>query len=138
MIVLDTNVVSEPLRLAPNPAVVKWLDDQPAETLYLSVTSLAELKVGIAMLAPGKRRRHLESGLANLLKSLFGPRFLDATSETASFHADVVARAARQGVAISLADAQIAAIAKQHGFAVASRDVIPFKAAGLQVIDPWP
>jgi hypothetical protein len=72
-----------------------------------------------------------------MLESLFGPRLLDATREAAGFHAQVVARAARRGIAISFADAQIAAIAKQHGFAVATRDVIPFEAAGIDVIDPW-
>jgi predicted nucleic acid-binding protein len=137
VIVLDTNVVSEPLRSAPHPAVVKWLDAQMAETLYLTVTSLAELKVGVALLPQGRRRRHLETGLSNILESLFGPRLLDANREAAGLHAELVARAVRQGIAISFADAQIAAIAKQHGFAVATRDVIPFEAAGIEVIDPW-
>jgi hypothetical protein len=137
VIVLDTNVVSEPLRAAPHPAVVKWLDEQIAETLYLTVTSLTELKVGVAMLPPGRRRRHLEAGLSNMLMTLFGPRLLDATADVAGLHAELAARAARAGVSMSFADAQIAAIAKQHGFAVASRDVVPFEAAGIDVIDPW-
>lgn len=137
MIVLDTNVVSEPLRLAPDAAVVRWLDNQNAETLYLTVTSLAELNVGIALLPRGKRRRHLETGLSRLLTSLFGPRLLDAECAAAGLHAEIVASVARHGIRISFADAQIAAMAKHHGFAVATRDVTPFKAAGIDVIDPW-
>lgn len=137
MIVLDTNVVSEPLRPAPDQRVIRWLDGQPVESLYLTVTSLTELKLGIAMLPAGKRRNHLENGLSDLLISLFGPRLLDVPREAASLHAELAAHAARKGVAISFADAQIAAIAKQHAFAVATRDVIPFEAAGVAVIDPW-
>jgi toxin FitB len=76
MIILDTNVVSEPMKSDANPAVQDWLDRQLAETLYLTATSLSELLVGIEILPEGKRRDGLAAGLADLLATLFGPRIL--------------------------------------------------------------
>ena len=137
MIVLDTNVISEPLRPQPELAVVAWLDRQARETLYLTVTSLAELETGLALLPPGRRRSALERGLSSLIAGYFGPRILAVTADVAPVHAAIAAAAQRRGAAISFADAQIAAIAKVHGFAVATRDTAPFLAAGLDVIDPW-
>ena len=66
MILLDTNVVSEPLKLAGDVGVVTWIDAQIIETLYLSTISLAELRFGIAALAPGKRRDSLHTSLEPL------------------------------------------------------------------------
>jgi toxin FitB len=137
VIVLDTNVISEPLRPEPDFAVVAWLDRQARETLYLTVTSLAELETGVALLPPGKRRSGLENGLSALIAQFFGPRILAVTAEAAHVHAAIAAAAQRRGAALSFADAQIAAVAKVNGFAVATRDMAPFLAAGLVVINPW-
>ncbi|NJM30041.1 MAG: type II toxin-antitoxin system VapC family toxin [Rhizobiales bacterium] len=137
MIVLDTNVISEPLREIPNLNVRTWLDTQLADDLYLTTTSLAELQVGVAIMPHGRKRLHLEERLAALLQRLFGERFLAADRKVALMQAELVARARAKGVAINFADAQIAAIANAHGFAVASRDVAVFEAAGVEVINPW-
>lgn len=137
MIILDTNVVSEPMRPQANAAVLDWLDRQVAETLYLTATSLAELLVGIGLLPQGRRREQLKSSLAELLGVLFRGRILAFDAEAATRYADIVARARGNGQMISVADAQIAAIAATHGFHVATRDTGPFVAAGVPVIDPW-
>ncbi|MBN9560404.1 MAG: type II toxin-antitoxin system VapC family toxin [Alphaproteobacteria bacterium] len=137
MIVLDTNIVSEPMRPSGNPAVQAWLDRQVAETLYLTATSLAELLVGVALLPAGKRKEGLGAALADLIEALFGPRVLAFDRQAAREYASLVSRTRAGGHVIAVADGQIAAIAIAHGFSVATRDTAPFIAAGVPVINPW-
>ena len=137
MIILDTNVVSEPMKRHGHPAVQAWLDRQVAETLYLTAISLAELLVGIAILPDGKRKAGLEVALTELLESLFGTRLLPFDGPAAKAYAALVGRARAQGLTLSVADAQIAAIAAVHGFTVATRDTVPFTAVGVPVLNPW-
>jgi hypothetical protein len=137
MIILDTCVISEPMKARANPAVTAWLDRQAAETLYLTATNLSELLTGIELLPGGRRKRGMAAELRELLERLFGERFLDFDREAAVAYAVLVSRAAAKGLAISVADGQIAAIAAVHGFAVATRDTTPFLAAGVTVVNPW-
>ncbi len=137
MILLDTNVVSEPMGLQSDPAVGAWLDRQVAETLYLAATSLSELLVGIGILPAGRRRDGLDAALDDILGRLFGARILPFDREAATTYAALVARARAGGHAISVADGQIAAIAQVHGFSVATRDTAPFVAAGVPIVNPW-
>ena len=137
MIVLDTNVVSEPIKPNGHLAVQTWLDRQAAETLYLTTTSLSELLLGVEILPDGKRKEGLSAALNKLIQRLFESRILPFDQEAARAYAPLVARARSVGHAISVADGQIAAVASQHRFTVATRDVGPFAAAGLAVINPW-
>ena len=137
MIILDTNVVSEPMKPNAHPAVVAWLDQQVAETLYLTATSLAELLVGIEVLPGGKRKEGLDAALAELVSRLFGSRVLPFDHHAAMAYARLVNRARTNGRIISVADGQIAAIAAVHGFTMATRDTEPFVATGVPVINPW-
>lgn len=137
MIVLDTNVVSEPMKLNGNPAVLAWLDRQVAQTLYLTSTSLAELLVGIEILPDGKRKEGLSAALIELIEVLFTGRILPFDTAAATLYGPIIGRARNAGRAISVGDGQIAAIAAAHGFKVATRDTAPFIAAGVEVIDPW-
>jgi predicted nucleic acid-binding protein len=137
MIVLDTNVISEPMKPLADPVVQSWLDRQAAETLYLTATNLSELLFGIESLPDGRRKREISTSLRELLDQLFGTRFLSFDREAAAAYAVLVSRAMGKGIAISVADGQIAAIAAVHGFAVATRDTAPFFAAGIAVINPW-
>jgi predicted nucleic acid-binding protein len=137
MIVLDTNVISEPLKPRANPAVIRWLDAQDPETLYLTATALSEVLIGIALLPAGRRKRGLELAMQSLQTRLFAGRFLSFDREAAIAFALLGSRATAKGYPISVADCQIAAIAAVHGFAVASRDTAPFIATGVPVINPW-
>ena len=137
MIVLDTNVVSEPMKSNGSRSVQDWLDQQVAETLYLTATSLSELLVGVEMLPDGKRKGGLQVALGELLVMLFGARILPFDQQAAIAYASLVSRARIAGCPISVADGQIAAIAVVHGFTVATRDTAPFVAAGVPVINPW-
>lgn len=137
MIVVDTNVVSEPLKPNGSQAVLDWLDRQVADTLYLTATSLSELLVGVDSLPQGQRKDGLKSELNGLLARLFSGRILPFDQIAAIRYAEIVARARRSGRAIGVTDGQIAAIASIPGFAVATRDVAPFISAGVKVINPW-
>lgn len=137
MILLDTNVVSETLRPAPEPRVVAWIDAQPLETLYLSAITVAELRAGVALLPAGKRRAVLHENLEKRVLPLFVGRILAFDATCTPAYAALLARTRAAGVAIAAADAYIAASAATVGFAVATRDARPFVAAGLTVVNPW-
>ena len=137
MIVLDTNVVSEPLRLAPDQAVLDWLDAQEPQTLYMTTVNLAELLAGVEVLPAGRRRDALAQALSTQVVALFGGRILPLDAEAAKVFAKTCASAQAHGNAMEFADCAIAAIAGAHGFAVATRNTRDFKGAGVEVIDPW-
>lgn len=136
MIVLDTNVVSEAMKAAPNPAVLAWLDEQAAETLYLSSVTLAELLFGIDAVSAGRRKDALVQTLDGLLR-LFGDRVLAFGTDAALHYGELAVKARAAGKGFPTPDGYIAAIANARGFTVATRDVAPFQAAGLTVINPW-
>lgn len=136
MIILDTNVISEPLRQNPRSEVLAWLDAQVIETLFLTAISLAEVRYGIASLTEGKRKRTLLTGFEDELLPLFAGRILPFDEGSSRSYADLRATARANGTALGDFDALMAAMAKQHGFAVATRDTSPFEAAGISVINP--
>lgn len=136
MIVLDTNVVSEAMKPEPDPFVLAWLNEQAAETLYLSSVTLAELLFGITALPAGKRKSMLAKAL-NGLMGLFGERVLPFDADAARHYAELAMTAKSSGRGFPMPDGYIAAIAASRGFIVASRDTSPYEAGGLQVINPW-
>ena len=137
MILLDTNVVSEPLRPAPNERVVAWIDAQALETLFLSAITVAELRAGVALLPAGKRRAGLQDSLETQVLPLFAGRVLPFDLACTQAYAELTAKARASGLAIAGADAYIAAIAAVNGLSVATRDTGAFEAAGATVINPW-
>ena len=136
MIILDTNVVSEAMKPEPNLVVRAWLNDQAAETLYLSSVTLAELLFGIAALPSGKRKEMLALTLEGLM-GLFKDRVLPFDVEAARHYADLAVVAKVSGRGFPTPDGYIAAIAASRGFIVASRDTAPYEAARVTVINPW-
>lgn len=137
MILLDTNVISEPLHPSPDPRVIEWIDAQPLETLYLSAMTVAELRAGVAMLPTGKRRAALHEEIERRVLPRFARRVLPFDLACTNAYADLLARTRKAGAGIETADACIAAIAIANDFIVATRDVGPFLAAGVKVISPW-
>ncbi len=136
MILLDTHVVSEPLRPAPDERVIAWIDAQPLETLFLSAITVAELRAGVAQLPPGRRRTSLHESLETRVLPLFAGRVLPFDLACTQAYAALMSAARAAGLAIASADGYIAAIAVANGLAVATRDTGAFKAAGSVVIDP--
>ena len=136
MILLDTNVISEAMKPAPERAVRDWLDAQAAETLFLSSVTIAELSFGIAALPKGRRKDNLTAALEGLL-ALFAARVLPFDTAAAQRYGELAAKARIAGRGFPTPDGYIAAIAATQGFVVATRDASAFAAAGLKVINPW-
>ena len=137
MILVDTNVVSEPLRRAPELRVAEWLDAQALETLYLSAITVAELRFGVRSLPTGRRRNRLHEDLEGQVLPMFAGRVLAFDLPASQAYADLMTKARSEGRTIPVSDGYIAATAAANGMMVATRDTAPFEAAGLKTIDPW-
>jgi predicted nucleic acid-binding protein len=137
MIVLDTNVLSELMRTAPEPRVDRWLAAQPTASVFTSAVTEAELRYGIALLPAGKRRSSLSALLQEILAEDFDGRILPFDSPAAAAFAEIATDRRKAGKPISQADAQIAAIARSRGAALATRNVADFQGCGIEVINPW-
>jgi len=134
---LDTNVLSELLRAAPEPAVLAWFAGQPAETLFVSAVTQAEMMLGARLLPGGKRRASLEQALGAMFDDDFAGRNLPFDSAAVPAYVDIVSSRRAAGRPISQFDAQIAAIARHRGARLATRNVGDFDGCGLTVVNPW-
>ena len=136
MIVLDINVVSEAMKPEPAASVRAWLNEQVAQTLFLSSITLAELLFGIASLPDGRRKIALAETLDGVLR-LFEGRVLPFDVDAARCYARLAKKAREAGRGFPTPDGYIAAIATASGFIVATRDTGPFAAADVRTINPW-
>ncbi|AYD00461.1 type II toxin-antitoxin system VapC family toxin [Neorhizobium sp. NCHU2750] len=137
MIVVDTNVISEIPKTDIHRTVQAWLDNQRGPSLYATAISLAEITFGIEKLPYGRRKDVLRENMETVFGTYFPGRILPFDEYAARAYGRLVAEARANGRSILIADGQIAAIAKVHGFTIATRDTAPFEAAGIPVIDPW-
>lgn len=138
MILLDTNVLSELMRPSPAAAVVAWLDAQPADTLYISAITRAEIELGLALLPDGRRKQQIVAA-AQTMFALFAERCLVFDEAAAVHYGQIVAGRLRQGRPITVEDAQIAAIALARGLRLATRNTTDFAdIPALVVLNPWP
>ena len=136
MIVLDTNVLSEPFKSKPSAKVLEWLDGQVAETLYMTTITRAELRFGVLRLPDGKRKQDLAGKIEEVL-NLFNNRMLAFDVEAAEQLGEIMARTEKVGQKPPVPDAYIAAIAAAKGFAVATQNVDHFRSSGVPLINPW-
>jgi predicted nucleic acid-binding protein len=137
MIILDTNVVSEIMRLEPAERVARWLTSRPATSLCTTTITQAEILLGVHLLPRGKRRDELEQEAQEALEQGFAGRLLPFDSEAARAYARIASARRRSGRPISQADAQIAAIARSTGYGLATRNVADFEGCGIELFDPW-
>lgn len=137
MIVLDTNVLSEVLRPAPSARVLRWLAARAPSDVYTTTVTLAEIFYGIEALPSGKRRTHLMAAVERMFVEQFAARILPFDEDAARLFGRIVASREAAGRPISQFDAMIAAIARLHHAAVATRNVADFEQCGIQLIDPW-
>ena len=137
MFVLDTNVISELMRPAPEPAVEAWVTSRRAGDMYFSAVSEAELRYGVTILPAGRRRDALAAVVDGLVREDFAGRVLPFDSVAAEAYAEIAATRRRAGRPVSQADCQIAAVARARGFAMATRNVRHFTGMGIEVVDPW-
>lgn len=135
-IVLDTNVVSELMRVAPDVHVEGWVRAVPPAMVYTTSVTLAEVRFGIARL-PAGRRRALLADAADDVFGAFADRVLPFDAAAADHYADVVVEREQAGAPIAGFDAQIAAICRSRRAALATRNTDDFGRLGLDLIDPW-
>jgi predicted nucleic acid-binding protein len=134
---LDTNVLSELLLAQPHPAVLAWFAEQPADSLFVSAVTQAEMLLGARLLPRSKRRQQLETALDTMFREDFAGRVLPFESAAAAAYAAVVAARRGAGRPISQFDAQIAAIALSRRTGLATRNVSDFEECGLRLTNPW-
>ena len=137
MLVLDTNVVSELFRPSPAPAVVSWYMAQFPEDLFVTAITKAESLLGIALMPAGRRRE----GLASAVRAFYDDRLVTPVLSfgpvEAEHFVEIVFRRRSAGRRIGEFDAQIAAIARSHGFAIVTRNVDDFDGCGIEIVNPW-
>lgn len=137
MILLDTNVVSELMRREPDPTAAAWVDSRALHDLYISAVTRAEIELGIALLGEGRRKQGLQVVVARLFAEFHG-RCLAFDERAARPYTEIVAGRRRAGRAITVEDAQIAAIALVGGLTLATRNTKDFKGIeDLSVVDPF-
>ena len=137
MILLDTNVLSELMKLAPEAHVLKWLDTLSPSECYLSAITKAEIELGIALLPDGKRKVGLKTA-AELMFAEFPDRCLPFNSIAATKYAEIVAERTKIGRPVSVEDARVAAIAVTCNMSLATRNTSDFECIdGLTILNPW-
>lgn len=137
MIVFDTNLVSEAIKPNCDERVAKWLSRLDSELMATTTINLAELWSGIAIMPDGKRKSDLKSMTEAYVAVAFRENVFAFDTQSAVTFAEIFGDMKTRGKSILLADCQIAAIAVANGCTIATRDVHPFRAAGLHVINPW-
>lgn len=136
MIVLDTNVVSEAMKPAPDPGVAAWLTTVPMSSVRLTVVTVAELLEGVFRLPEGSRRDTVQEHVDRALAAYDG-KLLDADARTAPYFADIVTKREHMGRPIGAMDAWIAAVCRRHDVPLVTRNVKDFESTGIAVINPW-
>jgi predicted nucleic acid-binding protein len=137
MIVLDTNVLSEAMKPSPSVQVLRWMAGQPAGLLFTTAINRAEILYGLELLPKGKRHTALWSAAEAMFEKDFAGRILPFDTEAAGMFAEIAAERRKLGRPISQFDAQVAAIARAHGAAIATRNTSDFDRCGVVVVDPW-
>ncbi len=137
MIVLDTNVISELARRVPDPGVLSWLDSLEVSDVATTAITAAELRYGVARLSDGRRKRELAVVVRGILAEDFRGRVFPFDERASVRYADIVAGRERIGRPIGVADAQIAAICRDSGAMLATRNTADFEETGIELINPW-
>ncbi|WP_375741482.1 type II toxin-antitoxin system VapC family toxin [Pseudomonas boanensis] len=137
MILLDTNVLSELMRAKPDPNVIAWVDAQLGSEMVISSITVAEILYGIARMQDGKRKEALFEVANAMFEEDFSGNILPFDVDAAVHYAELVAGSEAKGKVADMADGQIAAIARRHGAAIATRNIRHFDSFGVSLINPW-
>jgi predicted nucleic acid-binding protein len=133
---LDTNTPSELVRPQPEPKVQSWIAAQTLDTLFISAVSVGELRKGITLRSPGKRRAELEKWLESDLAILFSGRILSLTQSIAERWGVLEAQRQLAGRPLNVPDGQIAATALEHDLTMVTRNVKDFAGLGVNLFNP--
>lgn len=134
---LDTCVICEPAQKQPSVRVLAWMNEQPEETLHLSVLTLGEIRKGTARLPAGPKRKRLERWLEHDLVERFSGRILPVDAATADLWGRLQAQAESKGRPLPTLDSLLAASALSHGLIIVTRNTGDFSATGVELVNPW-
>jgi predicted nucleic acid-binding protein len=134
---LDTNCISELVKVKPNPLVVQWIEETDERLLYLSVLTLGEIRKGTAVLPAGKHKAKLESWLELELKSRFSGHILDIDQDVAERWGVLSAHAKAVGKPLAVIDGLLAATALHHNLAIVTRNTADFADTNVSIVCPW-
>jgi predicted nucleic acid-binding protein len=134
---LDANIPSELVRPQPEPKLQTWVAAQNLDTLFIRAVSFGELRKGIVLRSPGKRREELEVWIETDLSILFSGRILSVTRPIAERWGVLEGQRQLAGRPLNVPDGQIAATALEHDLTVVTRNVKDFDGLGVPIIDPW-
>lgn len=137
MILLDTNVLSALMRHTPDPTVVQWLDNQPAESIWTTSVTVFEIRTGIELLNPSRRRKRLDDLFSQLLTEDLAGRVQSFDLPAAQAAGTVAANQQRDGRSAEIRDAQIIGIAASRRATVATRNTRHFLGTGIDLVNPW-
>lgn len=137
MILLDTNVLSALMRREPETRVADWLNTRPVESIWTTSVTVFEVRLGLEILSPGKRRRFLEETFDKALEEDFEGRVVSFDSLAAEAAGRIAARQRRAGRPVEIRDVQIAGIASVRKATLATRNIRHFEGLGLDLVDPW-
>ncbi len=137
MYLIDTNVLSEFAKPFPSPDVKVWFDEADPDTLFASVITLGEIRLGIEDMQAGKRRTELEGWVENGLPAWFAANLLPVTKGIADRWGRVTIQGRRKGLNLATADGLIAATALEHDFTIVTRNVKDFAGLGVRILNPW-
>jgi predicted nucleic acid-binding protein len=137
MIIVDTNVVAEVMKPSPAPAVVTWLNAQDSVSLFLTAITVGEIRYGLRIMPKGQRRHAIERGFDQIIANAFAGRILAFDEHAATHYGEVMARRKEIGRPLGVPDGQIAAIARLHSFAIATRNVRDFFECGIEIVNPF-
>ena len=136
-LLLDTNVLSEVTRPAPDAGVLAWLDRLDEDRSFISVVSIAEIRRGVALMDEGRKREVLAEWLARDLPRRFEQRVLPVDEKVALAWGDLMGLAKRRDRGLSSMDGLIAATAMAQELTLATRNTKDFEGLGLELFDPW-
>jgi len=137
VIILDTNVLSALMRARPDAKVISWLDQQPAQSVWITAITVFEACFGIALLTPGRRRNEIERTFVRVLREDLESRVLDFDEASAERAAVLAAERRRAGRPVDFRDIQIGGIALARRGTIATRNAQHFDGLSVPVIDPW-
>ncbi len=137
MILVDTNVVSEVMKVAPSETVVTWLNNQKSSSLFISTITIGEIEYGLRILPAGKRRMRLKERFERFISLAFAQRVLPYDETAARTYGDTMGFRREIGHPMSIPDGQIAAIANINGLTISTRNTSDFEDCGIELVDPF-
>ncbi len=136
MLILDSSILAEVIKPAPNPKIGGWLGGQPRDDLYTTSLAQADILYSVERLPPGKRRSDLLIAVVEIF-AFFEKRVLAFDTDAARALPQIVLNRKMMGAPIEMANAMLAAITRSRGAILATRTTEPYSGCGIRVVNPW-